>query len=75
MRELKIRLIYPPSLINIPVIHQLIKRFDLTVNIYRAEINTDHGWLEILISGETEELDRAFSWLREQGIEVQPIEA
>ncbi len=73
MTDQKVRLIYPPSLINIPVIHTLIKKYDLTVNIYRAEINPDNGWIEILISGDQRVLESAFSWLKEQGIDVQSI--
>ena len=70
MKEQRIRLIYPPSLVNIPVIHQLIRRFDLTVNIYQAQIDANQGWLEILVSGEEPVIENALRWLREQGIEV-----
>ncbi|MFN3309255.1 MAG: NIL domain-containing protein, partial [Anaerolineales bacterium] len=35
-----VRLIYPPSLLRVPVINQLIKEFDITVNILRAQIDS-----------------------------------
>jgi len=73
MGERNIRLIYPPSLINVPVISQLIRRYDLTVNILRAEITPDEGWIEIQLSGETPIIQESLSWLTTQGIEVKPV--
>ncbi len=73
MAEQNVRLIYPPSVVNVPVIHQLIRRFDVTINIIRAEISADHGWLEIQVTGSPPLIDEAFSWLKSQGIDVQVI--
>lgn len=74
MAEQSVRLIYPPSLVNVPVIHQLIRRFDVTVNILRAEISAEHGWLEIQITGNPSLIDEAFAWLNSQGIDIQVLE-
>jgi L-aspartate semialdehyde sulfurtransferase ferredoxin len=70
----KIRLLYPPTLVNVPIIHQLIKQFDITINILRAEINPDQGWVEIQVTGNDAVLKKALEWLSSQGIEVQVIE-
>jgi ABC-type methionine transport system ATPase subunit len=70
MTEQVVRLIYPPSLINVPVINQLIRSFDVTVNIMRAHITPEEGWLEIQVTGETGIVQEAFHWLETQGIEV-----
>lgn len=75
MAEQSIRLIYPPSLVNVPVIHQLIRRFDVTVNILKAEISAEHGWLEIQITGSPALIDEAFAWLKSQGIDIQVLDS
>jgi ABC-type methionine transport system ATPase subunit len=74
MKETQVRLIYPPSLVNVPVIHQLIRTFDLTVNIRGAQIKEEQGWLEIQLIGELPVITDALAWLESQGIEVQTIE-
>lgn len=73
MGEQNVRLIYPPSLVNVPVIHQLIRHYDLTVNILKAQITPEQGWLEIQLAGEEAEINEATAWLKLQGIEVLPI--
>ncbi len=74
MEEIHARLIYPPSLVNVPVIHQLIRTFEVTVNIRGAEITDEHGWLDIQLSGEKQVLQDAISWLEAQGIHVEIID-
>lgn len=69
-----LRLIYPPSLLRKPVINQLIHGFGISVNIQRAQITLDEGWLEIEVSGEADEIETASKWLTAEGIEVQEID-
>lgn len=66
-----VRLIYPPSLLRVPVINQLIKEFEITVNILRAQIDSRDGWIEIQLSGNTHVIEEAIQWLQQQGIEVE----
>ncbi len=68
----KLRLIYPPSLLREPIVYQLIRRYDLQVNILLARIELEEGWLEVELNGPAPLLDEAESWLREQGIDLQP---
>ena len=74
VEDKRIRLVYPPTLVNVPIIHQLIKQFDITINILRAEITPDQGWVEIQVTGNDAVLIKAMDWLNTQGIEVQVIE-
>lgn len=76
MSEQVVRLIYPPSAVNIPVVNQLIRNFsDLSVNILRAEVNPTQGWLEIQMVGSAALIESAIDWLRTQGLEVQILGA
>jgi ABC-type methionine transport system ATPase subunit len=69
-----LRLNYPAALLRQPIIQQLIRKFEVSVNIVRAQISLEEGWLEIEIEGEEGELTRAEGWLREQGIQVLQVE-
>jgi ABC-type methionine transport system ATPase subunit len=72
--EQVVRLIYPPSVVNIPIVNQLIRSFgDLSVNILRAEVNPTEGWLEVQLIGSAPVIESAIDWLRKQGVEVQVL--
>ena len=71
MAEHVVRLIYPPDLLNMPVINQLIRQYsDLDINILRAEVSPREGWLEVQFVGNAAMIENAIHWLQEQGIEV-----
>ena len=69
-----LRLNYPAALLRQPIVQQLIRAFNVSVNILRAQISLEEAWLEIEVEGAETELDRAEAWLELQGIEVLQIE-
>ena len=71
MADQIIRLVYPPHLLDVPVINQLIRSYDLTVNILRAEVTPKEGWVQIQLTGKSNAIEEAISWLAGRGIEVQ----
>jgi len=71
MTDQVVRLIYPESMLSVPVINQLIREYELTVNILRAQIGGEERWLEIQLAGNPVIIDEAIEWLRQQGIQVQ----
>ena len=64
------RLIYPHNLLDEPIINYLLRQYNFTVNILRANITAEGGWMDIQITGKTAELEDANTWLRDQGVEV-----
>ena len=70
MRSQSVRLIFTPSLQDEPIINHLMRRFTFTVNILRANVAADQGWIDIQISGKAPEIEESLSWLREQGVEI-----
>jgi ABC-type methionine transport system ATPase subunit len=74
MEDRRVRLLYPPTQVNVPVIYQLIKQFDITINILGAKINPDEGWVDLQVSGNGAALNKAVAWLNSQGIEVKDLE-
>ena len=76
MSEQVLRLIYPPSVVNMPIINQLIRNYsELTVNILRGEVKPDEGWLEIQVVGSAGMIESSIDWLRQQRVEVQILGA
>lgn len=73
MRE-KFYLTYPPSLVKEPILYLLTKKFNVVTNIRGANVSHDMGLLALEIEGAQEEIDQSVSWLREQGVTVEPIE-
>ncbi len=70
MSSQSVRLVFPSYLHDEPVINRLLRQYSFTVNILRANVTTEQGWMDIQISGKAAEIESSFSWLRDQGIEV-----
>jgi ABC-type methionine transport system ATPase subunit len=71
MSDQIMKLVYPPSLLSVPVINQLIRRYEITVNILRAQIGGEERWIEVQLAGNPTVIEEAISWLKEIGIDVQ----
>ncbi len=54
-----------------PFVYELIKEFDLVVNIFRAKVNPGNdGYLSVELKGESDSIDRAVLYLKNSGVEV-----
>ena len=62
------------TLVPEPVIYQLVKDFDIVVNIQRAEVRAEPGRVVLELDGDEERVTRGMTWLKEQGVRVDPIE-
>jgi ABC-type methionine transport system ATPase subunit len=71
MTDQDIRLIYPKKLLREPVISQLIRRYDLTVNILQARIGDGGRWMKVRLAGQQSDIDKAIAWLISLGIEIE----
>jgi hypothetical protein len=43
-------------------------------NIRRADVRETTGWMDVELSGETAEIERAIEGLKKKGVIVDPIE-
>ncbi|MGB9627558.1 MAG: NIL domain-containing protein [Thermodesulfobacteriota bacterium] len=74
MQKKRVVLSFPPHLIDQPVTYRLIKDFDLMVNILRARITPkEQGRLVVEISGKRSALEAGIDYLKETGLEIQPL--
>ncbi len=70
MLKQSVRLVFPTSLQDEPIINQLLRKYSFTVNILRASVTSDQGWMDLQITGNAREIEESFAWLRGQGVEV-----
>ncbi len=57
-----------------PIIWELIKTFDVVVNIRTAEVKDGMGLMALEIDGKPETVEKAVAWLESKGVRVEPIE-
>lgn len=70
----KVYLTYPTDLIKEPLIYLVGQRFDVVTNIRGANISDTMGLVALELDGVQAEVDKAVAWLRDQGVQVEPIE-
>lgn len=74
MTKRRVQLVYPKPLIDKPILWQLGQKFQVITNIRRANVDAECGWIDLEMEGEEEEMERAIQWLRQTGVEVNPVE-
>ena len=74
MDRLRVRLTFPPDLIQQPILYRLVKDFDIVINIRRADVKADYGWVVLELDAPEAPLQRGVAWLKAQGVQVDPIE-
>jgi L-aspartate semialdehyde sulfurtransferase ferredoxin len=72
---MQVKFSFPPELVSQPVVHQLGKRFNVVINIRRADIGRESGWAILDIYGEPEVVDQALAWASAQGVVVESIDS
>ena len=74
MAKKKLVFSFPPRLIQEPVTSNLIRKFDLEVNLLRARIQPrEQGRIVAELSGSPESLEAGLDYLEEQGVQVDTL--
>ena len=50
---------------------RLGREFNVRVNLKKANIDGDFGWVQVELEGEVEEIQRATAWLMTTGMHVE----
>lgn len=67
----KVYLYFPKSETDKPIVYQLIKEYNLVVNIYRAKVTPEEeGYLSLEITGREQDMERAFAYLGEFDVQI-----
>ncbi|MGH7442397.1 MAG: NIL domain-containing protein [bacterium] len=65
---------FPARLVGLPVIYELVKRFDLVPNIKRANVTQVFGYIQLELKGRASAMEAAMLYLQKTGVGVSPIE-
>jgi ABC-type methionine transport system ATPase subunit len=57
-----------------PWIWRLSRDFNVRVNLKKANIDGDFGWIQLELEGSIEEIQRATAWLMTTGLTVEAIQ-
>lgn len=74
MIKKKVILSFPPRLIQEPITYHLIRDYDLQVTILRATVRPrERGRMVVEMKGEKQNLDRAFQYMENAGLQVDAL--
>ena len=74
MATKRVHLTFNKDLVRDPVLWETGQEFDLVMNIRRADVQADMGWVELEMAGESEDIDHALESLAQRGVRIDPIE-
>lgn len=74
MARTRVRLTFPADLIQEPILYRLVKDFDIVINIRRADVKADYGWVALEMEADEAVLEHGVAWLKQRGVQVDPIE-
>lgn len=73
--RMAIGLSFPGTLKDESVICYLCKNFAIDVIIIEASFSMSSGWAILEVSGEEEEIEKAFDYLSNKNVKIQKIES
>jgi len=74
MANIRVHIRFPEDKIKEPVIYQIGHEFKVVTNVRRADVRETTGWMDLELTGDSTEIERAIVGLRTKGIIVDPIE-
>lgn len=74
MASLKVHITFPEERIKEPIIYQIGHEYKVITNIRRADVTSKTGWMDVELTGDAAEIERAIAGLKAKGVKVDPIE-
>ena len=74
VEKVRLKLIYPENKIKEPILSKVCKQFDVEINIRKANVQENIGWLELEMLGNDEEIKKAMDLLKSNGVDVSFLE-
>ncbi|HHZ83734.1 MAG TPA: FeS-binding protein [Nitrospirales bacterium] len=74
MPSLKYHLRFPEEKVPSPIVYEIGKEYPVVTNIRGANVTETTGWLNLELTGEIADIERAVEGLKQKGIQVDPIE-
>lgn len=74
MPNMRFHIRFPEDKIKEPVIYQIGHEYKVVTNVRRADVRDTTGWMDLELTGDSTEIERAIAGLRNKGVIVDPIE-
>ncbi len=74
MAYLRVHVTFPTEKIKEPVIYQIGHEYKVITNVRRADVTDKTGWIDLELTGEVGEIERAIEGMKNKGVGVDPIE-
>ena len=74
MASLKVHITFPEEKIKEPIIYQIGQKYQVITNVRRADVTEKTGWVDLELTGDPKEIERAVEALKKMGVKVDPIE-
>jgi len=71
MMRIELELNFPQDLKQEPIICELCKKFQITLNIIEASFSTEIGWAVVVLEGEHQELEKVTQYLKDRGVSLK----
>ena len=73
-QQTRLWLMYPPKLIQKPLIWELSRKFPVMTNIRQASVTDEIGIVSLELDGKRADIKAAIKWLEKVGMRVEPVE-
>ena len=73
-QQTRLWLMYPPKLIQQPLIWQLSQKFPVVTNIRQCSVTDEIGIVSLELDGKRSDIKAAIKWLEKIGVSVEPVE-
>ena len=74
MASVKVHLTFPEDKIKEPIIYNVGHEFKVITNIRKADVREKKGWVDLEITGEPAEIEKAVDSMKKKGVKIDPIE-
>jgi len=72
--HVRVHVSFPEDKVKEPVIYEIGRDFNVVTNIRKADVTERMGWVDLELSGDPSEIERALAGLKGKGVHVDPIE-
>jgi hypothetical protein len=72
--SLRLFVSFPETLVDRPLIYEIIKHYDVVPNIRRANVEDRSGWIILELAGPHDTCDAAIAYLEDLGCTVNLME-
>lgn len=73
-QQVRLWLMYPPKLIQEPMLWQLAQKFPVVTNVRQASVTDEIGIVSLELDGKRTDITAAIKWLQKIGVSVEPVE-